>query len=136
MFNRDGIPTSTIFPQDRITFEITIDTPHIIKEPRAAIAVEDNHGRRLMTLASYFHGEMLPSLRGNTKLRCHCEPLFLGPGHYLLSVSIGTERNGLIDSLDGACWFEVSWGNNFKNGEAFSSVYGPLLKTSKWEVIL
>jgi len=133
MLNREGLQASNICPQDEVTFEITIDTPRLIKEPRVAIAIEDHLGRRLMTLASYFEDEALPGLQGKKKLRCQCGPLFLGPGRYLLSVSIGTKLDGLIDSLDGACWFDVLWGNNFKNGETYHSVYGPLLKTSKWE---
>ena len=135
MLNQEGNSTSTIRPQDRITFEITIDTTDAIREPRVALAIEDNHGRRLMTLASYFSGEVLASFQRKTKLRCLCEPLFLGSGRYLLSVSVGTKQDGLVDSLDGACWFDVSWDNNFKNGEPFLPVYGPILKTSKWEIV-
>ena len=131
--NREGRPAAHICPQDEVTFEITLDTPWPIKEPRMAIAIEDNLGRRLMTVASYFEAEALPSLQGKQPVRCHCGPFFLGPGRYLLSVSIGTKLDGLIDSLDGACWFDVVWGNNFKHGEPYQTVYGPLLKTSTWE---
>jgi hypothetical protein len=61
--------------------------------------------------------------------------LQLGPGRYLLSVSIGTKEHGLIDSIDGASWFEILWNNNYRNGEPYQSVYGPFLKSSKWEVV-
>jgi lipopolysaccharide transport system ATP-binding protein len=136
MRNSGGEPTSSVFPQEKIAIEITIQSKEQIKQPRAALAIEDSFGRRLMTMASYFNQAELPHLQNKSILRCECNSLLLGPGRYLLSVSIATKKNGLIDSVDGAFWFETVWDNNYKNGEPYYSTYGPLLKESNWSLKL
>lgn len=107
-----------------------------ILNPRMAIAIEDAQGRRIMTFASYFQGSDLPAISGVGLVRCSVEPLCLGPGRYLMSISIGTKTDGLLDSLDAAAWFEIHWNNNFKNGEPYSPVYGPVLHRSDWEILV
>jgi lipopolysaccharide transport system ATP-binding protein len=133
--NGQDQPTAQLFPEEALLFDITIASFETIRNPRVALAIEDSHGRRLMTMASYFDQSPLPNLSGKTTIRCESSPLQLGPGRYLLSVSIGTKEHGLIDSIDGASWFEILWNNNYRNGEPYQSVYGPFLKSSKWEVV-
>jgi lipopolysaccharide transport system ATP-binding protein len=133
--NGQDQPTSHVFPEDSLLFDITIASFETIRNPRMALAIEDAHGRRLMTMASYFDQSPLPNLMGKTTIRCKTSPLLLGPGRYLLSVSIGTKEHGLIDSIDGASWFEIVWNNNYRNGEPYQTIYGPLLKSSQWEVV-
>jgi lipopolysaccharide transport system ATP-binding protein len=128
-------PSSCVRPQENLIVDIVTESVGQIKEPRVAIAVEDSHGRRLMTMASYFAQADFPSVQDRATFRCECGPLFLAPGRYLLSVSIGSRNIGMLDSIDGAIWFEVIWDNNFKSGEPYHSVYGPLLKDSKWRLL-
>jgi lipopolysaccharide transport system ATP-binding protein len=134
MRNSSGEPTGRILPDDSVVFEVVLEPTERIREPRVALAIEDCHGRRLMTMASYFDRSYTPEIQGRTTFRCECGPLLLGPGRYLLSVSIATKQNGLLDSLDGASWFEVTWHNNYSNGEPYLPVYGPILKKSAWSV--
>ncbi len=68
-------------------------------------------------------------------MRCQIPALKLGSGRYLISVSISNKYTGLLDSVDGAAWFEVTWRNNYGNGEPYSPVYGPVLIDSFWEQI-
>jgi len=126
---------SQVFPHQKVFFDVVVSAGETIREPRLAFAIEDSYGRRLMTMASFFNQNPLPSINHTGAFRCECESLSLAPGRYLLSVSIGTKSLGLIDSLDGAIWFETIWNNDFKNGENYLPVYGPCLKQSKWSLI-
>jgi hypothetical protein len=68
-------------------------------------------------------------------IRCNIDPLPLGPGQYLLSLSIATKNDGLIDSLDNAVWFEVLWDNCYETGEGHHQIYGPILVEASWNKI-
>jgi hypothetical protein len=100
-----------------------------------AIAVENASGVRLMTMASFFGRGSLPELSGTSTISCHTKALGLGPGRYLLSVCLGDKVHGMLDSLDCAAWLEVEWRNNFGNGEPHYPVYGPVLRSSAWELV-
>jgi lipopolysaccharide transport system ATP-binding protein len=129
----DGTPTSSFYPRDAMTVEITLDAPSPVRNPRIALAVEDSLGRRLTTFASYFSNSGLPDIAGACRVRCTMPSLMLGPGRYLMSVSIGNGYGTLLDSLDSAVWFEVGWRNSYGNGEPFDRAYGPVLTESVWE---
>jgi homopolymeric O-antigen transport system ATP-binding protein len=129
-----GGSASELYPDEEFCIEIHCNCLERIDTPRVAVAVEDYLGRRIMTMASYFESEPLPALEGRVVLRCTSPPLQLGPGRYLLSASIGTRKDGLIDSVDGAALFEIAWRKNFESGEPFSSVYGPVLRKSSWRI--
>jgi lipopolysaccharide transport system ATP-binding protein len=130
----DGRPETTFRPQDGMVVDVGIKLPRPIREPRVALAIEDSHGRRIMTMASYFSKHGLGPLDGEKTVRCTLDQLRLGSGRYLLSVSIGDKLQGLLDSVDGAGWFQVEWDNNYENGEPYLSVYGPVLARSAWQV--
>jgi hypothetical protein len=100
-----------------------------------AVAVEDFQGTRIMTFASYFQNNQISELHGQGSVRCLIGPLGLGTGRYLLSVSIADKQKGMLDSIDNAAWFNINWNNNFKDGEPYSQVYGPVLRDSRWEVL-
>lgn len=135
MFNSQSEPIYRVTPDDEVTVKIEISPPHIIREPRLAIAVEDSNGRRIMTMASYFESPTLPSVASAFQVVCAVGKIGLGTGRYLLSVSISEKNVGLLDSVDSAVWFEVVWNNNFNNAEPYLPVYGPVLKTSYWEIV-
>jgi len=130
---KDGAPTTQLFPDEPCHIEIDYDSPETVRAPRWAIAVEDSQGRRIMTFASYFQPKELAELSGSGTMRCLLNCMGLGTGRYLLSVSVADKQRGLLDSIDGAAWFEVNWNNNFNNGEEYHQVFGPVLRQSKWE---
>jgi hypothetical protein len=133
LYNENNTIGTQLTPEEHCSIEIDYEAPEKIAMPRWAIAIEDNLGRRLMTFASYFaHNDVAP-ISGTGTVRCSIDSLGLGPGQYLLSVSIGDKQSGLIDSLDRVARFEVRWNNNFDNGEQYHQVYGPILRASKWE---
>jgi hypothetical protein len=66
------------------------------------------------------------------RAKCLVPSLDLGPGRYLLSVSVATKADGLLDSIDGAAWFDVLWGEGYGNGEPFLPVFGPMMLRSEW----
>jgi lipopolysaccharide transport system ATP-binding protein len=130
----DGTSTSSLFPDQPFQVSLECSMPAALPFPRLAIAIEDEQGRRLMTMASYFEKDSLPSIEGNVTARCACESLQLAPGRYLLSASIGSSNEGLLDSLDGVAWFDVLWRNNHPSGEPHHTVYGPMLRRSTWRI--
>jgi len=130
-----GMVTGHVFPDETVTFELEIRARTPLKNPRIALAVEDSHNRRIMTMASYFSSREVGVLAGTRIVGCRVSGLGLAPGRYLLSASVGTKSEGLIDSVDCACGFEVGWRNNYGNGEMYLRDYGPVLKPSEWNLV-
>jgi lipopolysaccharide transport system ATP-binding protein len=128
-----GLPTTFFYPDDSLQVELLIETKTPIREPRLALAIEDNLDRRILTVASYFQTHSLSTIENQCRVVCTLPNLCLGAGRYLISVSIGTKYQGLLDSVDGGAWFEVGWNNNYGNGEPYHSIYGPVLTDSTWE---
>lgn len=131
--SKSGNSTTLFNPGERVDIEIFVQSPYLIKEPRLAIAIEDRLSRRITTVASHFQTNQLPPLTGFGHFRCSIPQLRLGQGRYLLSVSVSAKEAGLLDSVNGALWFDVGWQNNYGNGEVFQPIYGPVLTDSKWE---
>ena len=135
LLSKDGIPTSRFYPGDAFIAELTIEPRSPIRDPRVALAIEDSFGRRITTVASYFQDSKVGDIRTPCRIRCTLPQLHLGSGRYLLSVSIGDGYGGMLDGLENAAWFEVGWQNNYGTGEAYHSIYGPVLTPSTWEKV-
>jgi lipopolysaccharide transport system ATP-binding protein len=133
--NNRSEPTTTFHSKRNLIADITICSKSLIKEPRIALAIESRTGTRLFTVASYFSSSIIPSIDDECVIRCNIDPLPLGPGQYLLSLSIATKNDGLIDSLDNAVWFEVLWDNCYETGEGHHQIYGPILVEASWNKI-
>jgi hypothetical protein len=104
-----------------------------MREPRIAIAIEDQYGRRITTSASYFQREPFEDIADPCWVNCTLPQIPLGTGRYLLSLSIGTKEDGLLDSIDNVAWFEVISQNSYDNGEPYLPIYGPVLMQSTWQ---
>ena len=128
----DGSPKTSFYPDEKLQVEIVIKSPDLLREPRIAFSVEDHLGRRIFTVASYFHTKQLQDVKGQSRILCTIPQLNLGSGHYLISVSVATKYQGLIDSVDSGAWFDVIWRNNYGNGEAFHPTFGPVIKQASW----
>ncbi len=135
LLSANGKPTAHFFPDEEMNVEFTLQTTIPIREPRLALAIEDSYGRRITTFASYFEANPIPDIESHSVVRCTIPRLALGTGRYLISVSIADKANGLLDSIDNAAWIEVSWRNNYNNGELYNPVYGPVLSKSEWKQI-
>jgi lipopolysaccharide transport system ATP-binding protein len=131
----DGQPTTHFNPGDAFQVELVIEPTQPLREPRLALAIEDHLGHRITTVASYFQVEPFNAIEQPCRVVCTAPELRLGSGRYLLSVSVGTKYQGLLDSVDGGAWFDVGWNNSYGNGEPYSSTYGPVLTYSTWECI-
>jgi lipopolysaccharide transport system ATP-binding protein len=129
----DGVAKTKFYPDDCLIADLILDPPENIKEPRVALAIEDNQGRRILTAASYFQTEPLDDLRSRSRVRCILPRLDLGAGQYLVSVSIFSRSSDLNDNIVNAAWFEVVWSNNYSNGESYYPIYGPVLRGSTWK---
>ena len=112
---------------------VRVDRP--IADARLALAIEDYMGRRLLTVANYLSPEFrTSSLSGEHIIECKIPALRLGTGRYMVSVSLATRVDGLIDSLNCCGLFDVESHDCYGSGEVFLPVYGPVLETSKWTV--
>jgi lipopolysaccharide transport system ATP-binding protein len=133
--NGNGEVTTRYSPRDTMIARILIDPPERIREPRVAFAIEDYQRRRLFSVASYFEEQNLADSLGTATVQCTIPNLNLGTGRYYLSVSIGTKYEGLVDGIECFGRIEVEWTSGFPNGESYSTIYGPILKDSHWEVV-
>src|SRR5215469_16676511 len=70
LYSSAGEPTCPFYPEEALIDELTLDPPAPIRGPQVAMAIEDSFGRRIMTLASYFHGSGLSSIARPTRIRC------------------------------------------------------------------
>lgn len=127
--------SAELYPDEESFVEIDYELPQEQRGLRWAIAIEDYLGRRVMTFASYFQGSAVADVSRSGTLRCSMGPLCLGPGRYLLSVSVATKEQHLIDSIDNAAWFEIIWNNYYENSEPYNQFYGPVLRRSQWEAL-
>jgi len=135
LINKYGSVTNHFCSGDAITIELILESPKKIKYPKIAVAIEDKMGRRITTMASYFGKQVIPDINKKAVIHCNIPSIRLGNDNYMLSVSIGTKQDGLLDSVDNAAWFTVNWNNYFGNGAAYKTVYGPVLSESSWRVI-
>jgi lipopolysaccharide transport system ATP-binding protein len=120
------------YPDDGLIAELTLAPPKPIRNPMVALSIEDCFGTRIMTVASYFQSDSLPDIDGPCRITCILPRLNLGSGRYLVTVSVASKYDGLIDALHNAVWFEVGWRNNYGNGEPYHSYYGPIMAHSSW----
>jgi lipopolysaccharide transport system ATP-binding protein len=132
LLGREGVPTTIFDHYSPLTVEMRVVLERPVAEPRVAVAIEDHLGRRITSFASYFEKPQLPTAVGEMVLRCEVSELRLGSGRYLISVSFGTKRDGLHDSVDGAGWFTVAGESAYPSGEPYHTVYGPVLHSSNW----
>jgi lipopolysaccharide transport system ATP-binding protein len=128
-------PTTTFCSGRPFVARLTVRVDRPITDARLALAVEDYMGRRLLTVANYLSPELrISHLSGEHIVECRIPALRLGTGRYMVSVSLATRGDGLIDSLNCCGWFDVEARNWYGTGEMFLPVYGPVLETSTWTV--
>ncbi len=131
----DGRASGEFFATGTMTIEIDIAPKNIIHEPRVAIAIEDQSGRRIMTTATYFSARPFHKEGAEQfTARCVIPKLNLGEGRYLISVSCSDKLAGMLDSVDGAAWIDIKWDNAYQSSEAYNPVYGPVLCNADWSV--
>jgi lipopolysaccharide transport system ATP-binding protein len=133
LYSRNGSKTMRFHPGDTMIAEIFINTDIPLREPRITLAIQDSAGRRITTVASYFQSEPLGDIESACRIRCLMPELKLGSGRYLISVRIHNKYAGLLDALDNAARFEITWHNSYGNGEPYHASYGPMLTSSSWE---
>ncbi len=126
---------SHFFPDESLVVELVLRASTPLVGPRLAVTIEDGYGRRITTLASYFRQARLPDFEGERSFSCRLARLNLGPGRYLVGASVATKREGMIDSVDNAAWFDVGWRNNYGDGEPYYGVYGPVMTDSHWQAL-
>ena len=100
-----------------------------------ALAIEDEFGVRIYTLASFFGSSKIPALDTESVVRCTISRLDLGPGKYRLSFSVADSSGKWLDIVENGAGFTVEWTNGFRNGEPYYRAYGPVVKASEWELL-
>ncbi len=95
LISEDNQASNKFVPHSPLIIKIKIESSFTIKEPRLAIAVEDDLGRRLFTAASYFQINTPVLSINKGEVICEIRDLPLGIGRYLISASIGNKYDGL-----------------------------------------
>ena len=135
IYSERGELTQTIFCGERLTVDMVCAFGVPIGDVRFALAIETATGIRVATFANYMHGQSFRRLDGEVVIRCVTQPLALAPGRYLLSFSVATREDGLLDSVDGACGLHMQWRGNYASGEVYTPAYGLLLTDSQWSSV-
>jgi lipopolysaccharide transport system ATP-binding protein len=132
---RDGLgePCGTFGTEEPMVIDFLLRPPFTLREPRLAAAVEETTGRRLTTVASYFTLDGLDEIDGPCRIRCTIPRLPLGPGRYLISISLVDKYLGTLDALDNIVSFDVEWRNGYGTGEDWYPFYGPVMTSSRWQ---
>ena len=132
---RDGLgePCGTFGTEEPMVIDFLLRPPFTLREPRLAAAVEETTGRRLTTVASYFTLDGLDEIDGPCRIRCTIPRLPLGPGRYLISISLVDTYLGTLDALDNIVSFDVEWRNGYGTGEPWYPFYGPVMTSSRWQ---
>ncbi|HEX4085256.1 MAG TPA: ABC transporter ATP-binding protein [Chthoniobacteraceae bacterium] len=130
-----GRPSSRFASSRPISVVVEVAPPRPIANPRVAIAIEDHLGRRIGTAASYFNIGNSGRYAEPFTAMMTLDKVNLGPGRYLMSVSIAEPGGGLLDSLDSAAFFDVEWDSLYKTGERHDPAYGPVVIHADWEVV-
>jgi lipopolysaccharide transport system ATP-binding protein len=130
----DGQPSALFATGQPLRICIDVVPPREIDNPRLAIAIEDQGGRRLCASANYFYSRRAGSHRRPFRATIDVNGLPLAPGRYFISASIAESHGELLDSVDHAGWFEIEWSRGYESGEAYNSAYGPLLLDADWRV--
>jgi lipopolysaccharide transport system ATP-binding protein len=130
----DWEPVPRVSSSAPLRVRVLVDPPKTIRDPVVAIAIEDSAGRRIATSSTQFDRTDTGTFSTPFEARCEIPLLRLGPGRYLLSISVAEFGVGLIDSIDGAGWFEVEWDNGYPTGVNHDAVYGPVVVGGEWQL--
>lgn len=134
MFSADR-PTASFRSHDPIRMVVSLNPPTPIRNARLAISIEDHLGRRITTAATYLSNSPAIDVAGPTDVECEIDHLRLGEGRFLVTVAVSTKEVGLLDWLENAVCFDVSWHDRYGTGEPYSHWYGPVPTDSRWNVI-
>lgn len=132
--NGFGETTARLSSSDQLTAQIRVRPAKPIRNPLVAISVEDQLGRRITTSATNFTQLETGHYDGPFIATCELGRVSLGPGRYMISVSVSEAGIGLLDSIDGAGWFDVEWDNSYPTGAFHEAIYGPVVTVGKWHV--
>jgi lipopolysaccharide transport system ATP-binding protein len=130
----DGTPTSTFLPNGSVDFQITVELPERVNQPRLNLFIDDMQSRRIMTLSSSFKSPKLPPITGRHTICCRTSPLKLGPGRYIVGLRFADRGRGRLDGIDTAGWIDVEWDNSYDSGEPYLQGYGPVLNDCQWSI--
>jgi lipopolysaccharide transport system ATP-binding protein len=132
--NKNGQTTSRFSSSEELSARVVVRPPRLIRNPLVAIAIEDQLGRRITTSATNFTQLETGDYTGEFVAFCDVGRIRLGPGRYMISVSVSELGSGLLDSIDGAGWFEVEWDNSYPTGAYHDPVYGPVVTVGRWQI--
>jgi len=131
--NSSGAHCSSVGVGEAISFVFTVHAWNELNAPQLAVGVDDQMGRRLMTLATDMDPEFVLQLKKGkqTKVRCTVPELTLMPGRYHITVALRW-RGELVDGLEKICPFDVVSRDFFGTGRELRSNQGVVACRSSW----
>ncbi len=132
--NAEGKPMLRFQAGETIQIELTVHPSRTLMQPQFGIGVDDSTGLRICSWCTYLSKSELPKLTRSVKVICRVDKVPLVPGKYVLSLSVGTPHELLLDALDHAVSLEIERADFFGNGKIHDSGLGRCLVASEWSV--
>jgi len=134
LLNRLDQPTSRFYCGDEVIMYFDLDFARPTQAPQLGVGFDNIWGQRIFSVATYLSSTTLPSLDGQCMVRCRIPELPLVPGTYILSLSVGTLDQPLLDQIEHMVAIEVLPSDFFGNGRLASGRLGQTLVRSEWSM--
>jgi lipopolysaccharide transport system ATP-binding protein len=117
-----------------LTVEFDLELDRALSEPQLGVGFDNHWGQRVCTVTTFLSQSELPALAGRCRVRCRIPELPLVPGHYTLTLHVGSSQEPLIDHLENVVALEVLPADFFGTGRMVTSLWGDTLVRSDWEL--
>jgi len=131
LLDADGHPRSVCLPMDSLHIRMDIRVPRALRCPRIGIGLNDELGRRVATVDTFFSGFEIPEISDERTVTCCLPRLGLSAGKYSLTICVRNEQENL-DVSEGEVVFEIANSDVFGTGRMPSPAQGPLLIEPSW----
>jgi lipopolysaccharide transport system ATP-binding protein len=130
---QDGRPVSVIRIGTPLTFKLTLSASRPIKQPSLYVAIDSEHGVRIVGFGTLYDIPNLPPLVGDWTAFCDVGVLPLNQGKFYVKAGI-TDGPEDLDEIERACRFEVVPGDIFGTGHVPSARQGMFYWRGKWRL--
>jgi len=130
--NASQEPTTIFLAGDDLILDFHLDPPLPIDQPTLGVGIDNCMGVRVFSVTTLLSPTNWKCLSRPTRVRCIIPNITLAPGRYLMSLSVGTMHEPLMDALDHAVSFDVEATDYFGTGRLPDPSMGLVLARSQW----
>jgi lipopolysaccharide transport system ATP-binding protein len=132
LLDGDGRPTDQVPCGEPVSIALCVDPRCPIAAPEFGVGIDDVHGNRLFTAATYLSDSVAAPAGKVPGTVCHLDHLPLTPGRYAITLNAGTRYAAWTDVIDQALWFDVIPTDYYGNGRVPNPEWGRYLVRSRW----